>query len=49
MKILLLCTVLGLALANCPADEINTLDGHAYRDVDDVQVMSSTLHRRSAQ
>ncbi len=43
MKILLLCTVLGLALTNCPADEINTLDGHAYRDVDDVQVMSDGL------
>jgi hypothetical protein len=35
--------VLGLALANCPAEDISTLDGHTYQDVDDVQVMSDGL------
>ena len=43
MKILLLCTALALALANCPAEDINTVDGHAYKDVDDVNVMSDGL------
>jgi len=43
MKLLLLCTVLGLARANCPAEDINTLDHHTYKDVDDVKVMSDGL------
>jgi hypothetical protein len=43
MKILPFCAILGLALANCPAEDIKTLDGHAYKDVDDVKVMSDGL------
>jgi hypothetical protein len=43
MKKLLLCAALGLALANCPAEDINTNDGHTYKDISDVNVMSDGI------
>ena len=43
MKTLLLCTVLGLALANCPAEDLKTLDGESYKDIGDVKAMPDGL------
>lgn len=43
MKKLLYCAVLGLGLANCPAEDIKTLDGRTYTQIDDVKVMSDGI------
>jgi hypothetical protein len=43
MKTPLLCVILGLALANCPAADITTTDGHTYKDISDVKAMSDGL------
>ncbi|MFZ0827995.1 MAG: hypothetical protein WAO02_11285 [Verrucomicrobiia bacterium] len=43
MKTLWFCTVLGLALTQCPAEDIQTLEGRTYKDISDVQVMSDGI------